>query len=253
MTELDLLIDLYKHLPRQGPGSSDATKMALQLAGMNEKSALTVADIGCGTGTATLMLANALNAKITAVDMMPSFLAELQNQAKQSGLSDDINTVKADMATLPFAEGQYDLLWSEGAIYHLGFEQGIKNWRKFLKPQGRLVVSEITWTTAKRPKEIETYWQDNYPHIDTASAKLAQLEQAGYQPLGYFVLPQSAWWENYYAPLQDSFAAFLARHEGSDDADQAQALVTASQEEIARYQAYHSYYSYGMYVAAKCE
>jgi len=37
------------------------------------------------------------------------------------------------MDDLPFQDEELDLIWSEGAIYNIGFERGLIEWRKFLK------------------------------------------------------------------------------------------------------------------------
>ena len=110
------------------------------------------------------------------------------------------------------------------------------------------MLSEITWTTAARPQTITDYWTAQYPEIDTASAKLAVLERHGYRPEGYFLLPPCCWQEHYYGPLRERFPAFLDRHEHSP---QAAAIVAAEEKEMALYQKYGQFYSYGMYVAAK--
>ena len=66
--------------------------------------------------------------------------------------------------------------------------------------------------------------------------------------MAYFTLPESSWLETYYRPLQKSFPEFLARHENSDEA---KAIVRAEQSEIALYERYKGYYSYGVYIARK--
>jgi SAM-dependent methyltransferase len=152
------------------------------------------------------------------------------------------------MEQLPFADEDYDVLWSEGAIYNMGFEKGVNEWRRFLKPGGILAVSEITWITNSRPPELQQYWDAEYPEIATASSKIEVLEQSGYSPIGYFVLPESCWLENYYRPLQDSFSDFVARQK---DHEKATLMIEAEEEEIALYKKYKSYYSYGVYVARK--
>ena len=152
------------------------------------------------------------------------------------------------MDALPFTDASFDVIWSEGAVYNMGFEAGIAAWKRFLKPGGKLVLSEITWTTAARPQTITDYWTAQYPEIDTASAKLAVLERHGYRPEGYFLLPFCCWQEHYYGPLRERFPAFLDRHGHSP---QAAAIVAAEEEEMALYQRYGQFYSYGMYVAAK--
>jgi SAM-dependent methyltransferase len=152
------------------------------------------------------------------------------------------------MDELPFSENAYDVLWAEGAIYNMGFQNGIENWKRFLKPGGILVASEITWLTHERPHEIQAHWDQEYPEIDVASAKIGQLEAAGYSPIGYFTLPESCWLENYYAPLKAGFEAFLKRN---DHAVAAQEIVSAELAEIELYEKFKAFYSYGVYIARK--
>lgn len=247
MDELTLLADLHKAGLRQGPGSPDVTRRAMVLAGLDGSRPLEIADIGCGTGAASLELARMLDARITAVDFLPSFLDVLRQRAQAQGLG-RIITLEASMDALPFTDASFDVIWSEGAVYNMGFEAGIAAWKRFFKPGGKLVLSEITWTTAARPQTITDYWTAQYPEIDTASAKLAVLERHGYRPEGYFLLPFCCWQEHYYGPLRERFPAFLDRHGHSP---QAAAIVAAEEEEMALYQRYGQFYSYGMYVAAK--
>ncbi len=250
MDELSLIADFYRHGPRQGPGSEADTSRALALASLPVDRPLQVADIGCGTGASTLQLATCLDAQITAVDFLQPFLDELALALAARDLATRVTPLACDMASLPFEEASLDLIWSEGAIYNLGFASGVKAWRRFLKPGAVLAVSEITWLTAERPAALDTFWTAAYPEIDLASAKLQVLEEAGYKPLGYFVLPESSWLEQYYAPLEAGFDAFLERQAHSEAA---QALVEEHREEIALYRANSEYFSYGFYVAQRVD
>ncbi|MEA5391276.1 class I SAM-dependent methyltransferase [Cyanobium gracile UHCC 0139] len=249
MDNLELLIDLHRDGERQGPGGEAETELALQLAGVDRAAPLQLADIGCGTGASTLLLARLLgNARITAVDRLPDFLDVLQARARHLGLADAITPCAASMDNLPFADGELGVIWSEGAIYNIGFARGIAEWRRFLKPDGLLVVSEITWTTAARPADLQRHWQTEYPEIDVASARIALLERHGYAPIGYVVLPQHCWLDHYYRPLQARFDSFLRRHGHSEAA---KAIVSAEEHEIRLYEAHNAHFSYGMYVARR--
>jgi ubiquinone/menaquinone biosynthesis C-methylase UbiE len=250
MEEYQLLIDLHREGKRQGPGGDAASETALGLAMVDRSKPLKIADIGCGTGASTLLLARRLNAKITAVDFLQDFLDVLEDRAEQSGLSEKITTLCCSMDDLPFGEEAYDVIWSEGAIYTIGFEEGVTDWRRYLKPGGVLVASEITWLTGARPSEIQEYWNGEYPEIEVASSKISVLEKIGYAPIGYFVLPEPCWVENYYQPLQDRFQPFLERNGNSEEA---RAIVEAEKQEIELYNKYKAYYSYGVYVARKLE
>ncbi len=248
MTDFQLLLDLHRPAERQGPGGDAETRRALELAGLDRSRPLKIVDIGCGTGASTLLLASELDADITAVDFLPEFLDELQARASDHGVADRITTLKCSMDALPFAEGEFDVIWSEGAVYNMGFEAGISAWSRFLKPGGKLIVSEITWLSAIRPMELQSHWETEYPEIDVASAKIGILERHGYSPEAYFVLPAHCWLDNYYRPMQRQFEAFLKRHSASDEAV---AIVEAEQNEITLYEKYGDYYSYGVYVSRK--
>ncbi|MEE4604811.1 MAG: class I SAM-dependent methyltransferase, partial [Desulfobacteraceae bacterium] len=138
MNDFQLLIDLHRHATRQGPGGEAETKRALELAGLDRLRPLKIADIGCGTGASTILLAKELDAEITAVDFLTEFLDELQSRAKDHGVADRITTLNCSMDALPFTVGEFDVIWSEGAIYNMGFEAGVAAWSRFLKPGGKL-------------------------------------------------------------------------------------------------------------------
>ena len=250
MEDIQLLVDLHRSTERQGPGCESETLRAVDLARLDRGAALQIADIGCGTGSAALPLARVLNARVTAVDLMPEFIDQLRVNAEQQGLADRIEPLVASMDRLPFEQEAFDVIWSEGAIYSIGFERGTREWRRHLKPGGTLAVTEVTWLGGERPAELEDFWTAAYPEIDTASAKLRVLEANGYAPLGYFVLPGHCWIENYYDPLQARFGAFLERHAGSEAA---RAMIEAEEQEIEMYRKYRAHYGYGFYIASKCD
>lgn len=248
MDDFALLVDLHRDGERQGPGGDDQTRLAVMLSGLRSARGLNIADIGCGTGASARLLARELDARVTAVDIFPEFLERLDAAAKGEGLGGRIAPLEASMDALPFEDGALDAIWSEGAIYNIGFENGVAAWRRFLKPGGVLAVSELTWLTAERPAELERHWMREYPEVATASAKLAVLEKAGYAPLGYFPLPERCWLANYYRPLQHRFAGFLARHGHSAAA---KGVVASEEKEIALYERHAAFVSYGFYVARK--
>lgn len=248
MDNLDLLISLHRKGYRQGPGGDAETRLAITLSGLSDRKNLNVADIGCGTGASTITLAKTLHAHITAVDFLPAFLEELNHRAKVAGVAGQITTLAASMADLPFGPASLDAIWSEGAVYNIGFETGIRNWRPFLKPGGILAVSELTWLSVERPVELDDHWSREYPEVATASEKMALLEAHGYTPVGYFPLPETCWLETYYRPMQARFDAFLAEH---DHSKAAKAIVEAEQSEIGLYERFSAFVSYGYYVARK--
>lgn len=248
MNEFELLVDLHKHNRRQGPGSNRATEEAIELTGLMGQKNLEIADIGCGTGGQTFTLARHLHGNITAVDIFPEFLEVLSKRAGRKGLDKRITPLEASRDNLPFEEDFFDLIWSEGAIYNMGFKKGVVQWRRYLKTDGILALSEITWTTDSRPEELELFWKKECPEIDTVEGNLEVLKREGYEPEGHFILPQDCWIDHYYMPLQDIHKPFLERQGHSEDA---MGLISSNNTEFAMYMKYRHYYSYGFYVARK--
>lgn len=248
MDDLQLLLNLHKGGYRQGPGGDEQTVMALNLAMIDRHIPLKIADIGCGTGASTLLLAKLLNAQITAVDFLQDFLDVMMEKAEAAGVAEKITPLACSMDDMPFVKDQYDVIWSEGAIYNIGFEKGVSQWRDYLKPNGLLVVSEITWTTESRPIDIQEHWEREYPEIDLASAKIKVLEKHGYAPVGYFILPETCWTDQYYRPMQERFGEFLALYGNSA---LAHSIVEETRLEIALFEKYSAYFSYGVYIARK--
>ena len=248
MDDFQLLIDLHKDGVRQGPGGDEETRLAVALAGLRGKPNLKVADIGCGTGASTLILVQELDAHITAIDFLPEFLDVLERNVVEAGVADRITTRAQSMDALTFAPGELDAIWSEGAIYNMGFEAGVVEWRRFLKPGGILAVSELTWLTSDRPAELQTHWDSEYPQVDTASAKIAILEKHGYSPVGYFALPEHCWLDHYYEPMRQRFSGFL---EGQGYSEAAKAIVAAEEVEIDLYERHRAFVNYGYYIARK--
>lgn len=74
--ELKLICDFFSNMERQGPGSPDVTLKALSfIDNLTDKSL--IADIGCGTGGQTMVLAGHIPGQITGLDLFPTLLISL--------------------------------------------------------------------------------------------------------------------------------------------------------------------------------
>ncbi|MBL4558464.1 MAG: class I SAM-dependent methyltransferase [Rhodobacteraceae bacterium] len=218
--------------------------------GLRGKPGLSVADIGCGTGASTLVLADELDARLTAVDFLPEFLQVLAAAAARAGVAGPDHHARRIDGRTALRRGAIRRNLGEGAIYNIGFAAGAEAWRRYLKPGGVLAVSELSWLTATRPAELQAHWDAEYPEVDTAAAKMAVLERLGYTPIGYFPLPESCWLDGYYRPMQGRFAGFLDRHHRSAAA---RAIVAAEEAEIGLYERNRAFVSYGYYIARKTD
>ena len=152
------LFRLYEGLSRQGPGSKQSTLRALQPVRNHLPDHPLTLDIGCGAGSQTLVLAGALKGTITALDVHLPYLIQIGRSAKTTQLKSTVSCIQGDMQMISVAPETFDLIWSEGAVYIMGFENGLRQWQKFLKPGGYIVVSELSWLNNDPPEEARRFW-----------------------------------------------------------------------------------------------
>lgn len=209
--------ELHCGLPREGPGDDGTTASVLHsLPGLPTQPE--ILDIGCGPGAQTLVLAQQTGGRVTAVDLHQPFLEELMRRAHLAGISDLIKPVCASMDGLPFEAVSFDLIWSEGAIYIIGFETGLRIWRRFLRDLGIMVVSEATWLTNDRPKEATEFWSDAYPAMKSREDNRAIITRCGYEPVAEILLPNSSWFSEYYNPLERRISELEVKYASQPEA-----------------------------------
>lgn len=245
--DFDFICEYFLNTERQGPGSPEVTLKALSfIDNLNNQSL--IADLGCGTGGQTMVLAQHTPGHITGLDFFPKFIDRFNSNAKEFDLQNRVKGIVGSMDNLPFGEGELDLIWSEGAIYNIGFERGLNEWRKYLKTGGYIAVSESSWFTEERPAEIHDFWMENYPGINTIPNQVAQIQKAGYLPVASFILPETCWTDHYFAPLVKAREKFLAKYAGNKSAEE---LVAMSYYEEELYRKYKEFYGYVFYIAQK--
>ena len=244
MTPEAAFFPLFEGLPRQGPGSDGCTRAALRRLPRLPQ-APRVVDLGCGSGQPTLVLAEALRTRVIAVDLHQPFLDQLMAQAQARGLAPLIETRCADFGRLEdapdLAPGSVDLLWSEGAIYLLGLEAGLRLWRPLLAPGGLAAVSECSWLTDQPPAEAHAFFDEGYPEMGSIARNTARAERAGFELLDCFPLPAAAWWDDYYTPL----AARLDALEGDPTLA---APIAETRREIELFRRHGDSYGYVFYL-----
>ena len=193
----EFFYELFSDIPRQGPGSNEYTRKAY-MSLPNLALQPNILDVGCGSGMQTLELARISEGETTALDNYQPFLDDLRKRAKSEGLDNRIKILNGSMFELPFAKNTFDLIWSEGAIFIIGFEKGLREWKPFMKQGGYLVVSELSWIKPDTPDELRTYLADEYPAIKNIAENMEIIRQADYDEVASFILPESGWWDNFY-------------------------------------------------------
>jgi SAM-dependent methyltransferase len=183
-------------MTRKGPGSEASTLRALSLCPLPVRPA--IADLGCGSGASTLVLARALQplrAPILALDADGTALDDLWEAARAQGLLPLVKPRTGDMANPGIPSGSLDLLWSEGAIAHIGWAEGLRVWRELLRPGGVMAFTDATWFENSPPPAARQAWGDWYPTMGTEEANLRTARGLGLEELGHFRLPSQDWWD----------------------------------------------------------
>ncbi len=204
-----------------------------------------ILDIGCGTGQHTLLLADQFpNARITAIDNNDSYLRKLKERLQVKGLEKRVDVLNLSMFEMDFPKGTFDMIWAEGSIYIAGFQKGLQDWRKFLKKDGYLVCSEISWLHSHPSEESRQFWNQSYSDMNTIPDKIKQIEDNHYVYMSSFVLPKEDWTEEYYAPLAANLKHMREKYAGNEEALEAVEMI---QQEINLYHEQSSDYSYVFY------
>jgi serine/threonine-protein kinase HipA len=245
--DMEALFTLHSGIPREGPGSDDATREAIRrLPPLPSRPR--ILDLGCGPGKQTLVLARHFRTPIMAVDFHAPYLDHLRQSAEAEGLSDLVSVRLGRMEELEEQPGSVDLIWIEGAIYLVGFAEGLRLWRPILRNHGLLVASEATWLTGDPPGEARVFWQDAYPAMRTVEENLKTAGACGYEVLDHFTLPRSAWCDEYYTPLSERVGQL--RHEASTNPALAEVLDD-TEREIAIFNRYGDSFGYVFYLMQK--
>ncbi len=243
MDRMDYFIELYGALPRGGPGDNASTRRAFAML-EDLPSEPRILDLGCGPGMQTVELLRLSGGTVVALDLLPQMIARVKEAVDAAGFTHRLETVEADMNDMTFEPASFDVIWSEGAIYLMGFEKGLAKVKDFVKPGGYVAVSEAVWLQPDPPQEVIDFWQE-YPEIDTVERKLEIVSRLGYQSVGHFVLPASSWTDLYYDPLANRVAEHEEKWKGIPEAED---VLAEARNEISIFGKHSRYYSYAFFV-----
>jgi len=140
-----------------------------------------ILDVGCGTGIPTIELQKISKGHVIGIDIDERSLGILRRRIIDKGLNDKVSVLNVSIPMMNFPKESFDIIWSEGAVFVIGFENSIKSWRKFLKPNGFLVLHDDIKNKTKKIESIEKY---------------------GYKLEAEFDLSFEIWWNEYYSKIE---------------------------------------------------
>jgi ubiquinone/menaquinone biosynthesis C-methylase UbiE len=241
---MSIFFDVHQYLPRAGPGDNSQTRKALSML-TDLPPRPRILDIGCGPGMQTIELAKHTDGTVMALDNHVPFLDVLRQRAMEEKVAGRISVLQASMFELGFEKESFDLIWSEGAIYIIGFEKGLRVWRPYLKKGGTIAVTELSWIKENPPAEVKSYWETGYPGMKSLEDNRRIIRTVDYAEVGHFILPETSWWGYYYHPMEKRIK--LLRHKYKGDAA-ANKQLDENQQEIEMYRRYSPWYGYVFYL-----
>ena len=169
-----------------------------------------ILDIGCGSGIPTMELARLSGGQVIGLDINGSLVDRFRAKIMKARLSDRVTAQKCSMSEMNFPAESFDIIWSEGSIFAIGFTTGLREWRRFLKPGGFLVVHD---------------------EEGDLKAKTDQIPLQGYDLVHSFILDEQMWWEEYFTPLEKHVRELRAEQPLDP---KLRALLDADEREIER-------------------
>ena len=169
--DVNLICDFFLNTERQGPGSPEVTLKALSfIDNLTDKSL--IADLGCGTGGQTMILAQHVPGKITGIDFFPGFIERFNKNAEKLNLQNRVKGIVGSMDDLSFEEFEIEYKFLKAVI-----EGGVET-----KPENILI-----YATSNRRHLIKETWNDrsdvensNGMHrSDTMEEKLSLVNRFG--------------------------------------------------------------------------
>ena len=243
----DILYQIYESLPRQGPGSRQATLQAAELL-KNVTIDPLILDLGCGTGMQTFELSRFFGGTIYALDNHKPFLKRIEEKSWELSLESKLKCIHGDMLYPSFKDEKFDIIWAEGSIYNLGVEKGLRGYRPFLKDRGYFAFTEVSWLKDDPPEELKKFWDEEYPDIKTIKENIDIIEKCSYSLVDSFILPDTAWWDDYYLPLEKKIVKMMTTFRQDKNV---LALLNPLQREIDIFRKFSDYYGYVFYVLQK--
>ncbi|MFO8063906.1 MAG: class I SAM-dependent methyltransferase [Spirochaetia bacterium] len=243
----ELFFEVFEDLPRQGPGNRACTSRALTLCG-ELRGFPAILDLGCGVGGQTLNLAELTSGTILAIDSHAPSVERLQAAIRERGLSHRVSAMVGDMAHLDQPLERFDLIWSEGALYSIGLRSALCVCHQLLRPGGYLAFTDAIWLKENPPPAVKAGFDLDYPTMGRLDDDLSAIRDCGFEIIGHFTLPDEAWWDHFYTPMETRIGELRDKYANDVEAS---AILDQLAEEPAMHRRYCDFYAYAFFVARR--
>ena len=153
-----------------------------------------IIDLGCGTGSTTLMLKQAFpTADVVGLDLSVQMLAMSEYKAQQAGLV--IDWVHGLAEATKFADCEFDVVTASLLFHetptHVAIEV-LKEADRILQPEGQVIILDGHQKTLRNANWLSDIFEEPYIREYAAGSVDAWMGKAGFNQ----VLTQDVWWTN---------------------------------------------------------
>lgn len=149
-------------------------------------------DVGCGIGTHTLWLAEAISpdGHVAGVDISSHCLAHAEETARESGLSEQVSFQYGNMTALPFDDNAFEWAWNADTLWvgpkELGLPAEVLNELvRVVKPGGTIAI--LFWSSQRLlpgypllEARLNASYAANFPYTDAMKPGLHILRTQGW-------------------------------------------------------------------------
>lgn len=153
---------------RLRPGGITATNWLIEQGQFSKVSH--VLEVACNMCTTSIELAQTYGCSIEGVDMDPKTLEKARANIHEAGLDELVHVQQANAMKLPFPDDSFDIIINEAKI------KAIKEYLRVLKPSGRLLTHDVSFTEERMEEQLASLRQ-------TINANVEPLHVADWQKL----------------------------------------------------------------------
>jgi phosphoethanolamine N-methyltransferase len=137
-----------------------------------------VLDVGCGTGGAAFAIAEMSGtASVTGIDVAGNLIDEARRRAASRGLESRVSFVRVDPGPLPFADGEFDVVFSKDSLIHIADKEAIcREVLRVLRPGGALAASD--WLRGPGPGSPQLQYYIDVENLGFGMGTAADYERA---------------------------------------------------------------------------
>jgi SAM-dependent methyltransferase len=119
-----------------------------------------VADIGCGEGDDAIAVAQRFGVNVHGIDPVRRHVELGTAAAREAGLDDRVTFCQGTAEATGIAAASVDIVWSKEALMYADLDLAFQEFRRVLRPGGRVFVFQVFTGPRMPDDEAVRFWSD---------------------------------------------------------------------------------------------